>query len=777
MSKIAIQEKEKNIGSLAASMLLKEIDGKTIAFQNKIPYPSFEPQNRLVLSLAGLWKKKRFEADHDWSLSYRDAKWIQKTEEEAQGITKSEFDDQKWENHPLPLPENKLTGKEEKGGAETYENGVWYRKTFEIDADWEGKSITLKCLAVSYVSDFWINGKYVGYHEGGYTPFAFDVTAFIKSGVNTITIRVDNPPWTTRVDTVPAQNNDFFNYTGVIHDLYLEATEGIHVARADIVPKNLQGDVEISVTLENRLKQEVEVILKGELFDTDYRTESWLTSPSAESICNQSVVVSGLEETKVVLEEKGTKIITYHVNIENPKLWNIREPNLYVLTVELSSNQKKIDRFATQFGIRTLEAKNANILLNDHPVFLAGVARHEEWPDYGRTASWNRIKDDLLKIADLQVNLIRTAHYPNHIYTFLLLDRIGLPSMSEIPLWQFETSHYQAQETRKISYQMWREMVFSNYNRPSIMLWSTQNESSDVLYRKAYNEKLVKELKETYNDGRLITQSAAADQPGYEDASMEPLDVAGWTMYFGIFHGSTPYEGTRNFIEQAHAKWPDKPIINTEYGIWSNADDSFLEKQVEIYKDVQYALLEKATVYPQGLLNQDGYMAGIDYWTAFDWYVNHNNFYQTMGMYRMDRKTTKPLYEEFVRDHTRLTEKTSGIGIKGSSVKPTALKGISDEEEKGSVIWTLQQPVDLSENHYLVIRVLDKENGDGFDIEIRNEEGKRSSYRTYGVKVNQMFDVYIPLWIMEQSVISQATSIKCSFEKNRSLEIFEMYKL
>ncbi|MCE5171918.1 hypothetical protein LQV63_21795 [Paenibacillus profundus] len=88
-----------------------------------------------------------------------------------------------------------------------------------------------------------------------------------------------------------------------------------------------------------------------------------------------------------------------------------------------------------------------------------------------------------------------------------------------------------------------------------------------MMLRKAYNERLVQDVRTNYDDGRLITQSAAADQPGAHDASMEPLDVAAWTMYFGVFHGGTPYEGTRDFLEEAHRLWPDKPILNTESDI------------------------------------------------------------------------------------------------------------------------------------------------------------------------------------------------------------------
>ncbi len=750
-------------------MQLKTIDGRTVPFQNDIPYPSFEPQQRNILNLSGEWKKQRFEADHDWSMSERNDEWIRQTERE--GYHSLTFDDSSWESRSLPLPENRLTGKEEVKAAETYENGVWYRRTFLLDDTWSEKVITLKCLGVSYVGDFWINGTYAGCHEGGYTPFAFDATNLVTTGENTIAVRVDNPPWTTRIDMVPAINNDFFNYTGIIHDLYLEAASAVQVVRTDVVPKNTEGDLEVSVVLENRTDSEQNLFLTGLVHETDMLSPVFLTEPDAKSICAGKAEFSGMEERSVFLAAGETKVISYHVKIAAPKLWSIREPNLYVMEVQLSKGEKQLDAFYSQFGIRTLETEKAQIKLNGKPVFLAGVARHEEWPEYGRTASWERIKSDFLQIADLSVNMVRTAHYPNHVYTFIMLDRLGLTAMSEIPLWQFETHHYEAQEQRGISYQMWREMIYSNYNRPSIIMWSTQNESKDVLLRKAYNERLAAELRSSYNDGRLTTQSAAADQPGYDDASMEPLDVAGWTMYFGIFHGSTPYEGTRDFIEKAHARWPDKPIINTEYGIWSNADKSFIEKQVEIYEDVQLALIEKATVSPQGIVNEKGYVAAIDYWTVFDWYVNHNEFYQTMGMYHMDRKTTKPLYDRFIEDHRRLMGETNGIGEVSYKQYLSKLKGAI---EKDTGEFFLEEVKDLSEDNYLIVSIFDPESEDGMSVSITNASGISDSYQTYGIKTKEAFPVHVPLWKLKKDVLKTASKIKITLKGGRKLEIIEM---
>ncbi|MFC5463953.1 glycoside hydrolase family 2 TIM barrel-domain containing protein [Lederbergia graminis] len=763
--------KPQNIGSLQATLELKKINNKVVPFQNGIPYPSFEPQNRLIKSLAGKWKKLRFNADHDWSMMLRNQEWVDKTEKQSSGVISTSYDDSEWSSHLIPLPENKLTGKEEVNGAETYENGVWYRKSFVLNDSWDEKIITLKCLALSYIGDFWINDKYVGYHEGGYTPFSFDITKFVRKGENKIVVRVDNPPWTTRVDTIPAQNNDFFNYTGIIHDIYLEATEGVHVVRTDITPKNINGDIDVSVVIENRTKQFSSVTLTGAIFDTDETGEAWLSSPLAETICNNEIPINGLNEKTITLSPMETQVVNYQLTIPNPKLWSIRKPNLYVFKISLRNKDREIDKHYTQFGIRTIKTNETKICLNEQPIFLAGVARHEEWPQFGRTASWERIIGDFLKIKDLSVNMVRTAHYPNHIYTFLVLDRLGITAMSEIPLWQFEKIHYEVQEERQISYQMFREMVFSNFNRPSIIMWSTQNESKEVRLRKIYNQNLADEIRTLYKDGRLITQSAAADQPGFEDESMEPLDVLGWTMYFGIFHGSTPYEGTRNFIEKAHQKWPNKPIINTEYGIWSNADNSFLDKQVEIYRDVQLALLEKATVSPQGIVNDHGYIAGMDYWTAFDWFVNHNQFYQTMGMLRMDRKTTKPLYQYFVNDHQRLTAENKGFGIIQKYENMEKLKIKEKQISKGSVKFSFEHSVDLTKFNYLKISVFDAESRDSLSVKIKNEQNKEVTYKTYHIVENIVFEVFVPLWTLDAKIIANTNQITIAYESNRKIEI------
>jgi Beta-galactosidase/beta-glucuronidase len=648
---------------LKTTLTLETINGVNIPFQNGIPVPSFEPQTRAKIELNGEWHKRRLSMDHDFSLAPRTESWLAELES-REGDYVHGTASERWQPHAVPSPENHLTGLPEANAAETYEDGVWYRRGFTLASKNEGEAYTLKALGISYVADIWVNGQWIGCHEGGFTPFAFDITDCLRTGDNEIRIRVDNPPWGSRNDTIPAvAGTDFFNYTGIIHDLYIETTPNAAIVRADIVPQDVNGKLDVKVMLHNRGNEAIRIRLEGSLLEADSEASHFLDSPLASSLTGVPAVTDTPMNMELTLQPGEVKVAPFEVTVQAPKLWSVWQPNLYVATFTLAAvdtNPLMQDSFSTQFGIRTVRTDKTRILLNEQSVFMAGIARHEEWPDTGRTAAWDRIRTDLAQIRALNVNMVRTGHYPNHVYTYLLLDRMGLMAMSEIPLWQFETEHYEAQNEKRLADQMWREMVFSQYNRPSVLMWSTQNESKDVWLRLAYNERLVRDLRENYNDGRLLTQSSAADQPGPHDPSMAPLDVAAWTMYFGIFHGGTYYEGSRQFLEEAHRIFPDKPILNTEFGHWSSGGNE--GEQVVTYEETMRALMEKGTLDAEGEDNPDGYVAGIDFWIMYDWYVNHNNWIDTFGIIHMDRKTEKPVASLIRRDYGLITRRNGGLG-------------------------------------------------------------------------------------------------------------------
>lgn len=618
------------------------------AWQMGLPVPSFEPQARPSLSLHGTWRKERFRADHNLSLSTRGGEGLAALEAEAAGRHRADFDDSRWESLELPAVENqmpRLWG--DPDGPEPYEDGVWYRRTFAVPADWQGSLVTVNFLAVNYVADVWVNGTWVGYHEGGHSPFALDLTAALKyGGQNVIAVRVDNPPWGTRLETVPGPAPDWWNYTGIIHDLYLEAAPLFRVVRVDVRPLDRTGLVRVTALVHNAGAKPAQGALTLRFRHTDSSLPAWLTDPGPAAIAGQPAG----EPFQIALSAGAGEAVFVRVTMQvpDPHLWAPTTPYLYVAEADLSVGGRLTDQFATQFGIRTLGTENAKLLLNGEPIFLTGLARHEEWPDTGRTATWERIRADLEQVRAMGANFLRTAHYHNHPHTYTLADRIGLATWVEVPVWQFTEVEFRIQEKRMIADQMWREMILAEANRPSVWFWSTQNESVAGRLRVEYNSRLVADWQKHFDDGRLLTQSAAADRGGPGDPSMASLDVPGWTLYFGIFHGSTYYEGTRSFLEQAHRVWPDRPILDTEFGIWSRGGGSSEERQAEVFRETWRAFAERVSVEPDGTVVPDGFVAGVTWWTIFDWYTAHTKL-QTMGLYHMDRTREKQV-AELVRD-------------------------------------------------------------------------------------------------------------------------------
>lgn len=632
--------------TLEKTLELRNINNVQIPFQNGIPLPSFEKQLRTTIDLSGEWKKKRFQADHNISLQNRISGGYDAIINESPDYYLSDYGDSAWETTNIPSVENEMY--EFPTVPEYYEDGVWYRYKFNISDSLNNSFAKLMFYSVNYIADVWLNDEYIGYHEGGYTPFAFNVSDFISySEENVLVIRVDNPPWGTRNDIVPFYRCDWFNYTGIIHDVYLEFSSKTTVMRADVIPENVEGGISSRIVVLNSDSVSKNIDALIEIYNTDIN-ELNIRSELASDLISNKADFSGNNNFSIFLEPNTSDVIEGNFTISNPKLWTVENPNLYVIKVILKENEEVIDEFYSQFGVRTLKAEENKVMLNENVIFLTGAARHEDHPVYGRSIPKDVIYNDLTMIDSSNINYIRTSHYPNNPYTYLIADRLGLAIMEEIPVWWFDNEEEWLiqNEQREIHHQMFREMVFKDYNRPSILFWSTSNECKEEENRRIYNERIVADLRTNYNDGRMITQSSAGDNPGSGDITQTPLDVAGWTLYFGIFHGSTYYNGTLIFLSQASALHPNKPIIDTEFGYWSSENNSNYEKQVTVFDETFRALKFFSPLREDGSYNSNGVLVGTTWWCVFDWYSHqHPKGFQSMGLISMDRQTKKPVYE------------------------------------------------------------------------------------------------------------------------------------
>ncbi len=629
--------------NLQATFYLQNEGGISIPFQNGMPVPTFEKQDRQTIDLDGTWKKFRFTADHNISLAARDSAGYANLLTEAQNMFAPGFNDSSWVTKTIPSVENTMYAYPKV--PEYYEDGVWYRRSFNVSDSLSGKFFKLMFYAVNYTADVWLNGHYLGYHEGGYTSFAFDVSKYLNfNGSNLLAVRIDNPPWGRRNDIVPYTECDWFNYTGIIHDVYLEASNPVSVIRTNVVPLDTTGNLQTTVVLLNKSGSAAQANIQIDIYNAQIDSTN-IQSEKASALIGSLAQVSGISNNNVSIDNDSVAVWRTQLQVNNPRLWSPANPNLYVMKITLKDSGKIIDEYYTQFGIRKITTDSAKVLLNGHVIFFTGVARHEDHPIYGRSIPDSVIYSDLLKIKGLNANMIRTAHYPNTPFTYLLADRMGFAILEEIPVWQFDDPNaFIIQNTsRHIHQQMFREMVFRDYNRPSIFLWSTCNECLDLTNRTIYIQTIRDDYKNNFDDGRLLTESAAADRPGPEDPSVEYCDVAGWTMYFGVFYGSDYYGGTKTFLQTANTDHPTKPILDTEFGYWSTENNSSQNAQALTFYSTFKAFAELAALKSDGTINPNGgYLMGTTWWCAFDWYsAGHPSGFESMGIYSMDRTTPK----------------------------------------------------------------------------------------------------------------------------------------
>jgi beta-galactosidase len=632
------------IASLPATFRLVSMNGVIVPFQNGIPSPSYELQRRPILDLAGTWKKQRFAATGSITLGLRDQAGIAALSTEAAGRQLVGYNDSAWPTKTLPAIENTLNGFNVK--PETYEDGVWYRRTFTVPDTLQARTAVLKFLAANYVADVWLNGTYLGYHEGGYTPFSFDVSGVIRyDTINVIAVRIDNPSWGSRNDIVPYgtvnHKPDWFNYTGIIHDVYLEFPKTTSVARAEAIPQGIDGTVTINGVLWNSGLTSQNVRFAFDIFEARIDSANASTEVTANLVGTK---VLSRDTSLVAVPADSSAAVSLTLTVPSPKLWSPKHPNLYILRASTIVGSDTLDQLYTQFGIRTVATKANALLLNGKPMYFPGLARHEDHYLYGRSVPKNIIFTDLQKAVDLNATFIRTAHYPNHPYTYLVADRLGLAVMEEIPVWWFDENDAWVKQDllRHIHEQMWREMVFRDRNRPSILFWSTCNECLDQTNRQAYILRLNNELDTQYPDGRLVTESAAADRPGPMDPTQAACDVAGWTMYFGIFHGSTYYGGTKWFLQVAQLAYPSKPLLDTEFGYWSTENLAEVQTQNRVFDSTFKAFNEFVAVDSNGAYHPERSLATTTWWCLFDWYTCQTGN-QTMGLYQMDHSSIKPV--------------------------------------------------------------------------------------------------------------------------------------
>ena len=614
----------------APTFEVKGVGEYPVPFQSGGVYPTFGRQPfRLYVDLSGEWEVLYDEEAGDARVGGVRLSLAARTQETVELLTeqmRSALAKGGWRRARVPSINN-ARGSEGEG----YQGVVWYRKVFEVPTGTliGGRRVFLVFHGANYVADVWLNGEYIGYHEGGFTPFVFDVTGLLREGANELVVRVDNVPWDSedsRFVTVPYKKCDWWNYGGIYRDVYLEVVNATYIARLDLVPRKLER----GWSLEARV---VVVSAGGGRAKLELRVHpargAGAIEPDAFSVADPSETL--VELARELDLEPGVNVVTLRADCSKVREWSPESPTLYVAAARLVEGESVLDEVWDQFGFREVRVKGSRILLNGEPVFLKGLSRHEDYPELGRALTPSLIYGDLQIVKEMGANFLRTAHYPNHPLTYIYADRLGLLVWEEIPVYWFDCEAFRIQLARGIAKQMLLEMIYRDLNRPSIIMWSLANECGCRDERIAFLRDLAQAARRA-DAGRLLTQAIAWD-PSDDTTLKAGLDVLSVNMYFGIFYGKV--EDMDAVIKELRRRYPNIPIVISEFGYWSGGGVG--EARQAEYFARTWRIIET---------NRD-IVCGAAWWTAFDY--DSMIVFDTFGALDWQRGHRKLLFYEIKR--------------------------------------------------------------------------------------------------------------------------------
>lgn len=429
------------------------------AFENLEKAQSFDKKKSAnYLSMEGMWKFN-FVKDHN---------------KRPANFFALKYDDSQWKDFPVPgLFE--LNGY----GDATYKNigYAWatqfdpnppyiselnnytgsYRRTFELPKDWKGKDVYFHVGSATSNLTLWVNGKYVGYSEDSKVAAEFNISKYLKPGKNLIAMQVMR--W---CDGSYFEDQDFWRLTGIAREVYLYARPKLHAA-----------DIRLNAALENNYQDGVlnyKVSLKGGKTDV------------AITLCDK--------DGKQIAQATGAQGV---IKVPKVNAWTAETPYLYKAYITLKNKQGAAEVIPQKVGFRNVEIKNAQLLVNGQPVLVKGADRHEMDPDGGYVVSLERMIQDIKIMKQLNINAVRTSHYPCDPRWYDLCDEYGIYITAEANL----ESHGMGYEEKSLA--KFPEYIVPHIernegnvkpliNHPSVIVWSLGNESGyGVNFEKAYD--------------------------------------------------------------------------------------------------------------------------------------------------------------------------------------------------------------------------------------------------------------------------------------------------
>jgi beta-glucuronidase len=409
-----------------------------------------------------------------------------------------------------------------------YEGSVWYERAFDYTKSPKNR-LFLHFGACNYVATVYLNGEELGEHEGGFTPFDFEITDRVRVQGNFLIVRINN---VRASDQVPTVNTDWWNYGGITRPVTLVE-----------VPETFVQDYSVQLA-------------KG----STGQIKGWLhlNGPQLHQTVRIRIEEAGLSET-VQTDSRGRVEFSFGANLT---LWSPENPKLY--RVEITGES---DQVIDHIGFRSIEARGTNILLNGKPIFLRGISIHEEAPTRpGRAWSEDDARTLLSWAKELDCNFVRLAHYPHNEAMLRVADQMGLMVWAEVPVywtiqWENPKTLYNAESQLK-------EMIARDHNRAALIIYSVANETPISDARNRFLRQLIKDAHAT-DPARLVSAALQASQLAdgnrmtirINDPIANDLDVLGNNEYIGWYVGRPEDTESIDWTSEY-----DKPLIMSEFG-------------------------------------------------------------------------------------------------------------------------------------------------------------------------------------------------------------------
>ncbi|MEO1247654.1 MAG: glycoside hydrolase family 2 TIM barrel-domain containing protein [Pseudomonadota bacterium] len=475
-----------------------------------------------------------------------------------------------------------------------YDDMVWYRLSFDAEAA-EGERRFLHFEAVNYRSWVFLNGAELGNHEGGFTPFEFEVTQHLEEGRNSLVVGVDARHG---AQSVPGDYFDWKNYGGITRPVHLVSTPATYVR-----DYRLEYDAAAERVLAT-------VLLDG---------------PDA---ANTEVTVSLADRTTSARTDRSG-VAALELPADGMGLWSPEDPTLWPLRVAAGE-----DTLEDRFGLRSIERRGAKLYLNGEALFLRGISVHEE-PLGEQGSRWmddTAVNDLLDHVEALNANFVRLAHYPHNERMLRLAEERGLLVWSEIPVY-WEVIDYSSAATLALARRMQAVMIHRDFNRANIVVWSVANETPITAPRNAFLGVLIDDAR-ALGGKRLI--SAALNKNRVEGNRITIDDPLGRELDLIAVNEYEGWYGPRKLHEIGEVQWSsvyDKPLMFSEFGAGALAGYRD-EKEIRWTEDFQAAFYAESL----DMLSRAPNLTGLSPWLLKDfrsprrWHGRYQDFWNRKGV-------------------------------------------------------------------------------------------------------------------------------------------------